>query len=328
MKDKFIILILILLPTILLGQKLNHKLLIDIDADNKEEQILFFDAYDGEYDKNEFTKFCIVKGTDTICVENSEVWVEQKNLYDIADECKDNRFGIIRLNDKLFIWLTGYQYGCCLNKTTFLEWTGKSLNKIFEEDFEVSDVSVIDGKKYVIGEFSTTEVYGDLEGDFFFSSYFPTEYRLLADNLKIDKELTRKKNLPNELLEDSIDVYSASIVHINLTGQNIMISKDLEYSLSVRDYGLISLVKLEKEYFKNFTKTQLRIARNEIFAFHGYSFKSKDLKEIFSDKYWYKPKNVSSETITAKLSAIEKYNINLIREIELDSCNKTKKYER
>ncbi|MDQ2180236.1 YARHG domain-containing protein [Marinifilum sp. D714] len=318
---KLIIFILIILPSSLFGQKRSNKLSIDIDGDNELEQILFVDDYKGEYDINEFNKFCIVSGSDTICVENPEVWVEQKHLYEIADECEDNRFGFFRRNGKALIWLTGYQYGCCLNRTTFLEWTGDSLNTLFDKEFEVSDIRTIDEKKYVIGNFSMAEVYGDMEGDFYFSSYFPEEYRLLDDSLKIDKKLTIERNLPSVLLEDSVDVYSASIVHVNLTGRHIMVSKDLEYSVSVRDYGIISLTKLEKDYFKNFTKSQLRIARNEIFAFHGYSFKSEDLKEVFNKKYWYKPSNMSSKSISEKLTPIEKYNINLIREIELKVDN-------
>jgi hypothetical protein len=33
----------------------------------------------------------------------------------------------------------------------------------------------------------------------------------------------------------------------------------------------------------------LRIARNTLFALHGYSFKSKDLREYFSRYFWYIP---------------------------------------
>lgn len=65
-----------------------------------------------------------------------------------------------------------------------------------------------------------------------------------------------------------------------------------------------------------YTKEQLRIIRNTIYALHGYQFKSEDLKRFFElvGKNWYPPyseriKNGFSES---DLSEIEKENINII----------------
>ena len=47
-------------------------------------------------------------------------------------------------------------------------------------------------------------------------------------------------------------------------------------------------VKLDKESFKRMSKSELRIARNTIFALHGRAFKSKDLQAYFKSKSWYR----------------------------------------
>ncbi|HMQ70338.1 MAG TPA: hypothetical protein PKC58_15275, partial [Ignavibacteria bacterium] len=75
-----ITIVFIALPTVLFGQKLNHRIDLNIDSDNKIEHLLFYDSFDGEYEKTEFTKFSIVSGQDTFCVENPNIWVEQQSI--------------------------------------------------------------------------------------------------------------------------------------------------------------------------------------------------------------------------------------------------------
>lgn len=61
------------------------------------------------------------------------------------------------------------------------------------------------------------------------------------------------------------------------------------------------------------TKEQLRLARNEIYARHGYIFSSQDLNEYFSGKTWYQP---SSQFDDSQLTEVEKANINFIKSYE------------
>lgn len=58
---------------------------------------------------------------------------------------------------------------------------------------------------------------------------------------------------------------------------------------------------------------ELRIMRNEIFARHGYIFKSEDLKEYFASKEWYEP---LYQDVTELLTESDKKNIQLIVEQE------------
>lgn len=54
-------------------------------------------------------------------------------------------------------------------------------------------------------------------------------------------------------------------------------------------------------------KEELNRTYNEIFAYHGHDFKSKDLKEHFLGKIWYKP--IRGKTVSIdELSEIENQN--------------------
>lgn len=57
----------------------------------------------------------------------------------------------------------------------------------------------------------------------------------------------------------------------------------------------------------------LKIMRNEIFARHGYIFKTADMIQHFSNQSWYRPVN---NDVNAYLSKIEKENINFIKRYE------------
>lgn len=58
---------------------------------------------------------------------------------------------------------------------------------------------------------------------------------------------------------------------------------------------------------------ELRLMRNYIFARRGYIFESDDLKEYFEQFSWYVPLYYD---VTPRLSDIEKYNVNFIKEYE------------
>ncbi|HMB31379.1 MAG TPA: YARHG domain-containing protein [Desulfohalobiaceae bacterium] len=75
--------------------------------------------------------------------------------------------------------------------------------------------------------------------------------------------------------------------------------------------GDISLLKYAlKDYqIGQLNASQLRIARNTIFARYGYKFKRPKLFEYFSQFPWYNPSNSFDKNL---LTEIDRYNINLI----------------
>lgn len=81
--------------------------------------------------------------------------------------------------------------------------------------------------------------------------------------------------------------------------------KNLSYALSTQILTEDDLLGLSKQ--------ELRILRNEIFARHGYIFKSQDLRGYFSTKDWYKPQY---NDVTRLLNTIEQRNVAFIQRHE------------
>lgn len=68
---------------------------------------------------------------------------------------------------------------------------------------------------------------------------------------------------------------------------------------------------LTQEDIKNLSKQQLAMARNEIFARHGYTFPSEPYKSYFASKPWYKP-NPNYTNDGKELSPLERHNVKII----------------
>ena len=57
----------------------------------------------------------------------------------------------------------------------------------------------------------------------------------------------------------------------------------------------------------------LKVMRNEIYARHGYIFKTDEIKRYFNEQSWYNPKYSNVENL---LTEIEKKNIQFIKSYE------------
>ena len=310
------LLIFFLLPIYSSGQVLNY-VISDIDLNGNNLTILFYDHFDKEVEETQFTQLCIIgEKWDTICIVNREVWIEKPELYQKADINLDNRIGVFFENDKILLWLTGYQYGCCLNKTTILEWTGNSLKEIFNEEFEVNNVLTINGKRYFTGSIHIAESWGYPARGFYFSHFKPSHFYSIGNDMQFDKELTLQQSIEYPTIENYVDIFSATMVTLTHSGEIVLVNNSLATDLSQREYGIISLSKLDRDFFRKYDREQLRIIRNELFAFHGYRFNAPDLRNYFEKKEWYNPTDLTSEQIFNQLTEIEKHNISLISEIE------------
>lgn len=76
---------------------------------------------------------------------------------------------------------------------------------------------------------------------------------------------------------------------------------------------VINNTLLNTPYLLDISREQLRLMRNAILARHGYTFKSKDLRDYFSKKSWYKP---GTNNAAIKLNVIEQTNMELIKSEE------------
>ncbi len=75
-----------------------------------------------------------------------------------------------------------------------------------------------------------------------------------------------------------------------------------------------STKKLTRSQILKVAKSKWGYARNEIYARHGYRFKSSKYKKYFANKTWYKPGSFS----TGELNSIEWYNMDLIKSMEIE----------
>jgi hypothetical protein len=75
-----------------------------------------------------------------------------------------------------------------------------------------------------------------------------------------------------------------------------------------------STKKLTRSQILKVSKSKWGYARNEIYARHGYKFKSSKYKKYFDNKTWYKPGSFS----TGELNSIEWDNMELIKSMEVE----------
>ena len=78
-----------------------------------------------------------------------------------------------------------------------------------------------------------------------------------------------------------------------------------------------SRVLLTPDYLKLFSKAELKIMRNEIFARYGHRFKKGGaMEKHFQAQSWYQKLAAPQKAIQSLLSSVEKENISLIRKAE------------
>ena len=65
------------------------------------------------------------------------------------------------------------------------------------------------------------------------------------------------------------------------------------------------------------TKDQLEIARNEIYARHGYAFEKKRWRNYFGSKSWYyRDNSCTQEVAKSRMNSVEKANLETIVDYE------------
>ena len=62
-------------------------------------------------------------------------------------------------------------------------------------------------------------------------------------------------------------------------------------------------------------KTVAQMVVNEIYARHGYTFKSEELQKYFGNKSWYSPTTSDMDEITNELNSTEKANVKFLQSV-------------
>jgi len=92
-----------------------------------------------------------------------------------------------------------------------------------------------------------------------------------------------------------------------------LVRKNFAYNAAAGKYNESSTRLLTSDDVNNLLKDELRYMRNEIYARHGYTFRLKEVREMFDDQDWYMP---ISTDVRKKLTAIELKNEKTIKQFE------------
>lgn len=87
-----------------------------------------------------------------------------------------------------------------------------------------------------------------------------------------------------------------------------------------KNYFIFPNIGTQKIYYDDLVgmpKDQLSLIRNEIYARHGYQFKSDTLRKYFYSQIWYNEKIASESDIN--LNPVEKWNVDIIQRFE-ENC--------
>jgi len=227
-----------------------------------------------------------------------------------------NRFLITDLSDKKTIMIIfGYRYASTPGNLTVIDLSKGKPDILFNDSFELDRIKDIndDNLKELIGcEFySEGCCYNDsISFGHSYSPYFVL--KCLKDTCIADKKLSENYNYKNYVGFFGLD-YDMDMRYLIIVPKKGQDFDPYFYFEKYRKYPETSLKYLEEEDLSDYSKKELRLMRNEIFAFHGYKFNSKDLKEYFSNQDWYKP---SDRNINERLNKFERANIKLIQKLE------------
>lgn len=180
-----------------------------------------------------------------------------------------------------------------------------SLKCLAGGDCESTRLAVIDEKADVMDIIRVGQTMSDA------SFEKKTTYEFLSDSLlelrTIHKIYAFDENQgEDELISESI-TYEYHLLTETGSVVQLMNVKDSNREHTETSYRVFSVEEL-----KNYTKEQLDIMRNEIFASYGYQFKTLAWQKYFSSKPWYKP---LFEDVTERISVIEHVNISKILEV-------------
>ncbi|XME04132.1 protein kinase domain-containing protein [Lachnospiraceae bacterium C1.1] len=119
-------------------------------------------------------------------------------------------------------------------------------------------------------------------------------------------------DIPNDIVAVNSKVWAGKVAYI------------IEYDDYVADSSEYILPESDSRYYtrdelSSLGYSDLKLARNEIFAKHGRKFRDSELNAYFSSKSWYVPAIEPEEfdaTYETRLNDYEKENINLIKTLE------------
>lgn len=147
---------------------------------------------------------------------------------------------------------------------------------------------------------------------------FPSCYSNNEEKIKeLESKLEQQEDLINlekeQRLRDELEQKEKEIEALKNKNSSQSNSNSSFFARGMGMFPEGSERRLTKDDLISLGSRELKIMRNEIFARHGYIFKTSDMINHFSGESWYKP---IYNDVTAMLSTIEKANVNFIKSYE------------
>jgi len=291
-----------------------EKLEYDVDNDGKADTINLY-KIEGWNDPGDFQQLQInYAGGPQLNVYGLDNWTGLKR-----DLSKFQTENLLESNNILYFNLSDTQqllvlfgYWGVLN---IIDLSLPTPTVILNSEFRVTHINDIDndGIKEIIGRRSSYEIFGEFNSNSFRGTYSPFFVLKYDNNTFVpDTLLSEKYNQEFYAGFFGFDYDYDKRYNVYYPTPTSNHKPYFEFE-TYRKYPFTSLRKLQESELQNYNKEELKMMRNEIFAFHGYKFKSDDLRKYFSDQKWYTPLE-SNKVIS--LNSIEKYNVALITKIE------------
>jgi hypothetical protein len=137
---------------------------------------------------------------------------------------------------------------------------------------------------------------------------------------KIEKQSEELKSMQEEALNKEIEQKNKEIEELKIKANAKVNQQPVKngsganyYAQGFGKYPIASARILTYDDVNHLSKDELSIMRNEIFARHGFIFKTQKMIDYFSKQNWYSP---MYNDVNGSLSPIEQKNIQFIKSFE------------
>lgn len=288
---------------------------LDLDKDGKLDKILLKEPPYG--DPGQFNSYEIILSSgDRVFDQPYGLDFAQTIEFGFKNQVESNLIYIPEFKNKTYIFFFGFQYGCCLKQLICYEVRDHKILKVHSGELEVSAIGDFnnDGVLNIEGKTDKGEIWGSSAMNASFSRATFEKVLNIGDSLYLNPELTYKRHPTDyQKFGNYLDIQTPILVKMNDTEEEFLEPNQIVTTRYNRIYQIASLTKIRNSSLQEQSKKELRLMRNEIFAAHGYIFKSADLREYFEKTKWYKPRY---SNVDDRLTEIEKYNIKQILKVE------------
>lgn len=152
------------------------------------------------------------------------------------------------------------------------------------------------------------------ENSYFEQNNYTYEFKITNSGFELNNFEASVSTTDNSLIGTWSDVSTYPEGSYTLKNGKFVCSTKIPYEEATHGlFAVASIRKLTEDEVKNCDKAQLKVMRNEIYARHGYKFKTETMLDYFAECNWY---SGIETNVDSKLTKIEKENIELIQKYE------------